>query len=237
MPRPPADPDLSRERTLLAALALSAWGPLATGAAVLLSQSTTQVADFVRRTVELAAIAIAWAVFRRLRRRGEAPPAARARLERWSSVSVALALALSGVVTLALGGARLRAFEPGGDVRLGLLVALLGLATNAWFWRRYASFARARAGRIMDGQRRLYRAKVAVDAVVAAALGAVALAPAAPATRWVDLGGAVGVGLYLLWSAVRTATAGGRHGQAVAAGAPRGGGGPPPSVDARTPMP
>ena len=131
MPRPTADPDLSRERTLLAALALSAWGPLA--------------------------------------------------------------LALSGVVTLALGGARLRALEPGGDVRLGLLVALLGLATSAWFWRRYASFARARAGRIMDGQRRLYRAKVAVDGVVAAALGAVAVA--------------------------------------------RGGGGPPPSVDARAPMP
>jgi hypothetical protein len=47
-----------RERTLLVALLLSLWGPLATGLAVLLSQSTTQVADFVRRSVELVALAI-----------------------------------------------------------------------------------------------------------------------------------------------------------------------------------
>jgi hypothetical protein len=65
--RLPPDPDVRRERTLLVALLLSAWAPFVTGWAVVLSQSTTQVADFVRRTVELVAIAVAWAVFRRLR--------------------------------------------------------------------------------------------------------------------------------------------------------------------------
>ena len=39
----------ARERTLLIALLLSMWAPLATGYAVLMSHSTTQLADFIRR--------------------------------------------------------------------------------------------------------------------------------------------------------------------------------------------
>lgn len=42
----------ARQRTLLIALLLSMWAPLVTGIAVVMSTSTTQLADFVRRTVE-----------------------------------------------------------------------------------------------------------------------------------------------------------------------------------------
>jgi len=203
--RTPADPDARRERTLLAALLLSAWAPFVTGWAVVLSQSTTQVADFVRRTAELAAIAVAWAVFRRLRRRQPTHVTA-ARLERIAAWAVAAALGISGGVTLLLALRRVADFAPGGDVRLGLLVAVLGLLTNGWFWRRYAAFARERPGRLIEGQRTLYRAKVAVDACVIAALASVALAPGGPATRWIDLAGSFAVALYLLWSAGRAAS-------------------------------
>jgi divalent metal cation (Fe/Co/Zn/Cd) transporter len=196
--------DADRERTLLVALLLSAWAPLATGLAVALSHSTTQLADFVRRTVELVAIAVAWAVFRHLRRRDPAP-AERERLERIAARSVAVALTVSGGVMLVLALFRAGTFTPGGDVRLGLAVAVLGLLTNGWFWRRYAAFGRARASRLIDGQRRLYRAKSVVDACVIAALATVAVAPSHPATRWVDLVGSLVVGLYLLWSAWRAA--------------------------------
>ena len=58
----------SREKTLLTALLLSAPGPLFTGYAVLSSHSTTQLADFIRRGVELAALFISWWVFRQLQR-------------------------------------------------------------------------------------------------------------------------------------------------------------------------
>ena len=207
MARLPPDPDVRRERTLLVALLLSAWAPFVTGWAVVLSQSTTQVADFVRRTVELVAIAVAWAVFRRLRRRDPAPADA-ARLERIAAWTVAAALAASGGITLLLASRRIDDFAPGGDVRLGLGVAVLGLLTNGWFWRRYAGFARERPGRLMDGQRTLYRAKVAVDACVIAALTSVAVAPGQPVTRWVDLAGSFAVALYLLWSAGRAAVGG-----------------------------
>ena len=204
------DPGVRRERTLLAALLLSAWAPFVTAWAVVLSQSTTQVADFVRRTVELVAVAVAWAVFRRLRRH-EPPAVAAARLERIAAWAVAAALATSGGVMLLLALQRHADFAPGGDVRLGLLVALLGLATNGWFWRRYAGFARERPGRLMQGQCRLYRAKVAVDTCVIVALASVALAPGRPATRWVDLAGSLAVALYLLWSAGRSVAGRGGH--------------------------
>jgi divalent metal cation (Fe/Co/Zn/Cd) transporter len=213
-----------RERTLLVALLLSLWAPLVTGLAVLLSRSTTQVADFVRRSAELVALAISWAVYRRLRRRGDLSAERRASLERVATRGVAVALAVSGGVMLLLAAGRLRTFEPGGDVRLGLLIAVLGLLTNGWFWRRFGAMVRERPDALIDAQRRLYRAKVAVDACVIAALATVLWAPGHPATRWVDLGGSVAVALYLLASAQRTLTASVRTATGV-------------TVDADRPMP
>ena len=186
------------------ALLLSLWGPFATAIAVALSQSTTQLADFVRRSVELVALAISWAVFRHLRRTSGLTPARAARLERVASLAVASALTVSGVVMLVLVSTRVRTFVPGGDVRLGLAIAVLGLVVNAVFWRRYAGMERERPNTLIDAQRRLYRAKVAVDACVIAALATVLLAPEHPAVRWVDLGGSLAVAVYLMVSAQRT---------------------------------
>jgi len=58
----------SREKTLLTALLLSLPAPLVTGIAVISSHSTTQLADFIRRTVELLALIISWWIFRQLQR-------------------------------------------------------------------------------------------------------------------------------------------------------------------------
>jgi divalent metal cation (Fe/Co/Zn/Cd) transporter len=189
----------SAERTLLVALLLSLWAPLATGLAVLLSHSTTPLADFVRRSAELVAVALSWAVLRR------APSVAqRVALEHLASCGVALTLAFSGVAMVLLVGARWRSFEPGGDVRLGLVIAGLGLVTNAWFWRRFSALAHARADALIHAQRRLYRAKVAVDASVIIALATIGLVPGHPVTRWLDLVGSSAVALHLGWSAWRT---------------------------------
>lgn len=208
MPPRPHAPLANRERTLLIALLLSLWAPLATGLAVLLARSTTQVADFVRRTAELVAVALSWAVVRHLRRRGAIDDARRAALERVAARSVAAALGLSAAVMLLLAAGRLHAFQPGGDVRLGLVIAVLGLLTNGWFWHRFGAHARERPDALIDAQLRLYRAKVAVDACVIAALATILWAPGHPLTRWVDLGGSVAVALYLGWSAWRTVAAG-----------------------------
>ena len=200
--------DRRRERTLALAVALSAWGPLATAVAVVLAQSTTQVADFVRRTVELVAMTLAWATARRLRRNPDVAPIVAARWARSTAIAVAVALAVSGGATLVglVVGAR---WAPGGDVRLGLAIATLGLLVNAAFWARYRTLGRARVDPIVDGQRRLYGAKVVVDVAVVAALATVRWAPAGILTTVVDRAGAAAVAVYLLasaWRAWRAAT-------------------------------
>lgn len=195
----------SRERTLLAALLLSAWAPLATGIAVITSRSTTQLADFVRRTVELAALFVSWWVFRHGERRPELAPEPRARMELAAGLSVAAALGFSGIVMLAVGLSRIRTFVPGGNVYPGLAIALLGLLTNVWFWRRYTKLGRERYNAVIDAQRGLYGAKAAADLCVLTALTAVAAAPGHPATRYVDVLGSVALAAYLVWSGIRTA--------------------------------
>lgn len=52
----------SGERTLLASVLLSSPGPIVVGAGLLIGRSSTQLADFIRRTAELAAIVVSWAV-------------------------------------------------------------------------------------------------------------------------------------------------------------------------------
>ncbi|MEW6244640.1 MAG: cation transporter [Bacillota bacterium] len=195
----------NREKTLLAALLLSIWAPLATGVAVVLSRSITQLADFVRRSVELFALLISWWVFRYLERNKALDPRKRARLEKAAGFSVAGALCCSGATMLLLSLSRLFASRPGGNVYPGLAIALLGLMTNAWFWRRYQKLMREQYSSIIDAQRHLYCAKTFMDLCVIIALGAVAASPGHPATRYVDAAGSAVLSVYLLWSGIRAA--------------------------------
>jgi divalent metal cation (Fe/Co/Zn/Cd) transporter len=194
-----------REKTLLAALLLSMWAPLTTGIAVLLSRSTTQLADFIRRTVELVALFVSWQVFRYLQRGQNLDPKRVAKLEKAAGLSVAAALGCSGLVMLALAISRISTFEPGGNVYPGLAIASLGLLTNSWFWRRYWVLNREQYSAIIATQCHLYRAKAMVDICVIGALTAVAVSPAHPVTRYIDVLGSVAVAAYLLWSGARTA--------------------------------
>jgi len=195
----------SREKTLLASLLLSIWAPLATGVAVVHSRSSTQLADFIRRSVELFALLLSWWVFRYLQRNKALDARSTARMEKMAGMSVAGALCCSGAIMLLLSLPRLFAFQPGGNVYPGLVIAVLGLETNAWFWRRYRKLMREQYSSIIDAQRQLYRAKTFVDLCVTVALSSVAAAPAHPATRYVDVTGSLALSVYLLWSGVRAA--------------------------------
>ncbi len=193
----------SREKTLLMALLLSAPGPLFTGFALISSHSTTQLADFIRRGVELVALFLSWWVFYQLQRNLKLSQTDRARLERTAGISVAGAMICSGVVMLIVATSRLSAYQPGGQVTLGLIIAALGLLTNGWFWRRYTALNREQYSSVIAAQQGLYRAKASVDLCVVIALAAVAIAPAHPATRYVDILGSVMVASYLLWTGLR----------------------------------
>lgn len=189
---------------MLTALLLSMWAPITTCIAVFLSRSTTQLADFIRRSVELIALFVSWRVFRYLAQNKGLDHDRKTRMEKTAGISVAIALCCSGIVMLFLALSRFSTFEPGGNVYPGLAVALLGLMVNMWFWRRYARLTLEEYNAIIDTQRLLYRAKVLVDFCVIIALAAVAFKPAHPVTRLIDVLGSVILAVYLLWCGART---------------------------------
>lgn len=192
----------SGERTLLASAILSAPGPLVLGLGLLVGRSSTQLADFVRRTAELAAIVVSWAMYRKTNRDDATDPAKRARLERFATASVGAAMCLGGaaMVLFALWSDA----ADKGNVLPGLIIAVLGLLTNSWFWLRYRTLHREQPNAILAAQSKLYRAKSLVDACVTAALTAVAIAPTSPAAHYMDIGGSVVVALYLIVNGVAT---------------------------------
>ena len=195
----------SREKVLLTALLLSTPGAVITGIAALSSYSTTQLADFIRRSMELAAMFISWWVFSQIQRNQNLGQADRTRLERAAGLGVAGAMAGSGIVMLVIALSRLSAFEPGGKVMMGLVIAVLGALMNSWFWWRYSVLGREQYSAVIAAQQNLYRAKALVDLCVVSALTAVVIAPFHPATPYVDLVGSIFVSGYLLWNGLRMA--------------------------------
>jgi divalent metal cation (Fe/Co/Zn/Cd) transporter len=188
------------ERTLLASVLLSAPGPIVLGAALMVGRSATQLADFIRRTAELGAIIVSWAVYRILNQGREPDPTHQARLERTASSAVGLAMCLSGAAMLLLA-----LFSSGtekGNVLPALIIALLGVLTNSWFWLRYRSLNRQGRDAILASQSRLYGAKTLVDGCVTAALAVVFVAPHSGAAVYVDRIGSLVVALYLAASGV-----------------------------------
>lgn len=194
----------SRQKTLLIALLLSMWAPFVTGYAVVMSTSTTQLADFVRRTVELIALFVSWWVFRHIARNETLAAEKRASMEKISGLCVAAAIGISAIVMLVLTISRIGVVEPGGNVYPGLIIATMGFIVNTWFWRRYTRLNSEQYNSIINAQKQLYQAKAMVDLLVIAALGAVAVAPGHYLTSYIDFLGSFALVGYLFWNAIRT---------------------------------
>lgn len=188
------------QRTLLTSLLLSAPGPLVVGLGLSVGRSSTQWADFIRRSAELAAIFVSWVLYRTLYRNGEPEPDHQARLEARANRTVGIAMVLSGsaMMVIALGSSD----ADKGNVIPGLIIATLGVITNTWFWLRYRQLDRRQSDGILAAQSKLYRAKALVDGCVMAALGVIAAAPGTQAARVMDLGGSIAVALYLVVNGV-----------------------------------
>lgn len=189
-----------REKTMLISLLLSAPGPIVTGIPAVASHSATQIADFLRRTAELAALFVSWWIYRKLQRDTVPEATCRARMERMANLTVAGAMMCSGIAMLVVGVARMYVYKANGNVIMGLIIAVLGVLTNTWFWWRYARMTREQYDHVIAGQQKLYRAKSFVDLGVVIALTSVAVAPNHPATRYIDASGCVIVAFYLLYS-------------------------------------
>lgn len=185
----------SGQRTLFAAMMLSLPGPLVLGIGLMMGRSSTQLADFIRRTAELAAIIASWAIYRATGREA-ADSRKKARLERIAALCVGLSMCLGGAAMALVA----LLFPPGdkGNVTMALVIAVLGVITNGIFWLRYRRLNQREANAIIGAQSKLYRAKTLVDTCVTAALLTIAIAPGSPAAYYMDIIGSVIVAVYLL---------------------------------------
>ena len=190
----------SGSRTLLLSVLMSAPGPLVMGLALLSGRSSTQIADFVRRSAELLGIIMSFVVFRMTA--DDCDEERRIRLERRSNCFVGAMMCLGGtlMVILSLCGGT----EDKGNVIPALAISVMGVIANTLFWRKYTRLNRAEPNAILQVQARLYRAKSLVDGCVTVALLSVVIAPTSPVSAWLDLIGSVIVALYLVWCGGRT---------------------------------
>ena len=192
----------SGTNTLLMSVVMSAPGPLIIGLGLLVGKSSTQIADFVRRSAELLGIIMAYVVYRITTKEGVCDTAKKERLERMSNLFVGAMMCLGGALMLLL------AFTANdnekGNVIPGLVIALLGVVANTLFWRKYTKLNKLEPNAIMAVQARLYRAKSLVDGCVTIALLSVVLFPGSQLSYYLDFGGTIVVAVYLAWCGVKT---------------------------------
>ena len=192
----------SNERTLLLSTILSAPSPLVVGLGLLIGQSATQIADFVRRSAELMAIFVSFTVYEVTVRSGIDDEELRHRLERKSNVFVGIMMLVAGAV-MAVASLFIESGDKG-NVIPGLIIAATGAVANSLFWIRYSILDKRSPNQILAVQSRLYRAKALVDLSVTLALSVVLLAPGTDLAHGFDLFGTLTVSAYLIFSGVKT---------------------------------
>ena len=189
-------------KTLLWSVLMSSPGPLVVGLGLLTGRSSTQIADFVRRSAELLAIIMSFVIYKITTKDEVCDEIRKQKLERWSNIFVGAMMCIGGAFMIFLALTSDNADK--GNVIPGLAIAIMGVIANSIFWRKYTRLNKAEPNAILKVQARLYRAKTLVDSCVTIALMSVVIAPASEVSYWLDFIGSLIVAVYLIWCGIRT---------------------------------
>ena len=189
-------------RTLLLSVFFSSYGPIILGLGLRVGHSSTQIADFTRRSAELLALITALIVYTITNRGKSMKPEKKTMLERGGNAFSGLIMCVSGVSMILV--TFLSGDSEKGNVIPALLIALSGVIANTLFWRKYSTLYRKQGNAVLGVQARLYGAKSAVDVCVTLALAAVLAFPETPISDWIDLIGSVLVSLYMIRCGIKT---------------------------------
>lgn len=192
----------SEKKTLLMSVVMSAPGPLIIAIGLLVGQSSTQIADFVRRSAELLGIIMAYVVYVITTKDGICDNAKKEKWERFSNIFVGTMMCIGGILMLLL--VFMASTTEKGNVIPSLVIALLGVVANTLFWRKYIKLNKVEPNTIIAVQARLYRAKSLVDGCVSIALLSVAILPKSKISYYLDFVGTIVVALYLTWCGIKT---------------------------------
>ena len=183
-------------RTLLLSVLMSSYGPVILGLGLRVGHSSTQIADFTRRTAELLALIVAFIIYAVTNKRQELAEAEKQALERKGNLFTGFIMCISGLSMLLLS--ILSPDTDKGNVVPALVIAFLGVVANSIFWRRYTTLFHRLGNAILGVQARLYGAKTAVDTCVVIALAAVLILPGTKVSFWLDRIGSLLVALYMI---------------------------------------
>lgn len=183
-------------RTLLLSVLMSSYGPVILGLGLRVGHSSTQIADFTRRTAELSALIVAFIIYAVTNKRQELAEAEKQALERKGNLFTGFIMCISGLSMLLLS--ILSPDTDKGNVIPALVIAFLGVVANSVFWRRYTTLFHRLGNAILGVQARLYGAKTAVDTCVVIALAAVLILPGTKVSFWLDRIGSLLVALYMI---------------------------------------
>lgn len=189
-------------KTMILSVLMSAPGPLILGLGLIAGQSSTQIADFIRRTIELLALVFALVIYIITTNNKEIDLNKKAKLEKVNNIFVSVVMVICGVIMLVL--AITAQNEDKGNVIPGLCIALLGGIANTIFWFRYKALSKKTNNSILLTQSHLYRAKSFVDLSVVIALSVVLFSKNQIVSYYFDLIGTCCVSLYLVYTGVHT---------------------------------
>lgn len=191
------------KRTLLMSVIMASPGPLVVGLSLIIGNSSTQMADFIRRTSEFFAIVMSFIVYKIAETGNIIDEERKERLERKSNLVVGIVMSFGGAIMAVL--ALTAHTTDKGNVIPSLVIALLSAIANAIFWNKYERLSKKTANPILAVQSRLYRAKTLIDSCVSAALVMLIILPDSQISHIIDIGGSAVVAIYLMRAGIRTA--------------------------------
>ena len=144
-------------KTLLLSVIMSSPGPLLSGLGVIVGNSDTQIADFLRRTSELLAIIMSFAVFTLTSKNEEIDLEKKEKLEKTTNITVGVIMFICGAIMLVL--AFFSEHDDMGNVVPSLVIAILSVTANTIFWKKYTALNKKDPNSILKVKSRLYRAK------------------------------------------------------------------------------
>ena len=192
----------SGKKTLLLSVIMSAPGPLVVGLGLLVGQSSTQLADFVRRSIELLAIILSFVVYCITTKDENVNTLKKEKYEKGTNIFVSSAMMISGIIMLILAITSSNVEK--GNVIPGLIIALLGCIANSYFWFKYLKLAKETNNNILLIQGKLYRAKTFVDFSVLVALSVVLFSSNNLIAFYFDLIGTILVSIYLIFTGIKS---------------------------------
>ena len=198
----PKSENRSSFRTLLTSVLFSMSGPIVLGLGLMVGRSSTQIADFARRTAELIALVIALITFCITENNSEKSEDEKEIIKKKSNILVGIIMCVSGLLMLLI----LLVFgqKDKGNVIPALVIALLGVTFNSFFFFRYAGLYKKTGNSILEVQGRLYGAKSLVDLVVTSSLMVILFFPKSDASAIIDRIGTFFVSAYMLFCGIRT---------------------------------